>query len=101
MPKGSISMTRAKLTGLLAGFVLATLAVTPARAADDPVKAYLVLVGIDDYADKQIKPRKHAEDDAKALYDLFTNKEYLDVDPDNVKLLLGKKDEKRPSELAT
>ena len=94
-------MTRAMLTGLLSGFLLATLAVTPARAADDPVRAYMVLVGIDDYADKQIKPRKHGEDDAKALYDFFTNKDYLDVDADNVKLLLGKKDPKRPSEVAT
>jgi len=89
------------LTGLLSGFLLATLAAPPARAADDPARAYMVLVGIDDYADKQIKPRKHGEADAKALYDFFTNKDYLDVDADNVKLLLGKKDPTRPSEVAT
>src|SRR5262249_2237461 len=43
----------------------------------------------------------HAEDDAKALYDLFTNKDYFRTDAKDVKLLLGKKDDKRPSELAT
>src|SRR5262249_42147290 len=35
------------------------------------------------------------------LYDLFTNKDYLDTPADHVKLLLGTKDEKRPSEVAT
>jgi C-terminal peptidase prc len=72
------------------------------RAAEEHhPTAYAVLVGIGDYSDAAIKPRKHAEADAKALYDLLTNKDYLDTEVKNVKLLLGKKDEKRPSELAT
>jgi hypothetical protein len=37
------------------------------RAAEEEVQPYVVLVGIDKYADKQIVPRKTAEADAKAL----------------------------------
>ena len=57
-----------------------------------------VIVGIGQYADKHIKARKHAEDDAQALYDLFTDKQYLGADPKNVRLLLGRPDDKRHGE---
>src|SRR5208283_2974370 len=84
----TILMTKAFSTGLLATLLFASFAAAPLRAAEEvPSKAYVVLVGVSDYADKQIKPRKHAEDDAKALYDLLTSKDYLDSSPDNVKLL--------------
>src|SRR5690348_15217777 len=99
-------MTKAMLTGLLASLAVA-LAALPARAAE-PDKAeakasqpYVVLIGVSDYADKQINSRPHAEDDAKALYDLFTDKDYLGADADHVKLLLGKEDKERHSEPAT
>src|SRR5262249_31770466 len=105
--KGSIFMTKAMFTGLLAGLAVALAAGLPARAAE-PDKAeakasqpYVVLIGISDYADKQINSRAHAEDDAEALYDLLTNKEYLGADADHVKLLLGKEDKDRHSEPAT
>jgi carboxyl-terminal processing protease len=90
------------LTGLLVILVCGAVFV-PARAADEAPKpkAYIVLVGVNDYADKQIKPRKFAEADAKALYDLFADAKYLDTDKENVKLLLGTQDPNRPSELAT
>jgi carboxyl-terminal processing protease len=72
------------------------------RAADDlPGTPHVVVIGIDKYADPQIKPRKHAEADAKALYDLFTSKDHLAVEPKNIKLLLGSADEGRKSEPAT
>jgi C-terminal peptidase prc len=72
------------------------------RAAEGAkANPHVVLIGISDYADKQIKPRPKAEDDAKALYDLFTSKDYLGVDTKNVRLLLGKADEKRNSIEAT
>lgn len=76
---------------------------TPAaRAVDDtPGTPYVVLIGIDKYADPQIKPRKHAEADAQALYDLFTSKEHLTVEPKNIKLLLGSPDAARNAETAT
>lgn len=81
---------------LLAGF-----SVPVVRAADEPAQPYVVLVGIDKYADAHIKSRKHAEADAKAMYDVFASKDYLGVSPKNIKLLLGSADSTRPSELAT
>src|SRR5262245_11820096 len=96
-------MLRASRIGLLAALLglLGTLA--PARAAEttDAPKTYAVVVGVSQYSDSQIKPRQHAEADAKALYDLFTDKTYAGDTPAEVKLLLGKPDEKRPSETAT
>ncbi len=63
----------------------------PILAEDDvPAPAYVVIVGVSNFADAQIKPRKHAETDAKALYDILVGKMNLNVDPANVKLLLGK-----------
>jgi carboxyl-terminal processing protease len=98
-------MTRAKFTGLLAAFLALVAIAIPARAVEEtakPGKAFVVLVGVSNYADKQIKPRVHGEDDAKALYDLFTNKEYLGVAKDHIRLLLGgDADAKRNSETAT
>jgi len=94
-------MTKAILRGLLGTFVLtATAALTRAeeRQANQP---YVVLVGVGQYADKQILPRPNAEADAQALYDLVTDKSRLGVDPSHVKLLLGSADSKRNSEPAT
>ncbi len=84
-------------------FVLvAGLNVPLVRAAEEkPVQPLVVLVGIDKYNDPQIKPRLHAEADARAMYDLFTAKEYLGVDAKHVKLLLGTPDAKRASETAS
>ncbi|OAI42269.1 hypothetical protein AYO40_00045 [Planctomycetaceae bacterium SCGC AG-212-D15] len=87
------------LLGALCFVLLAAPAVKAAEAKTP--QTYVVLVGIDDYADKQIKPRAHAEADAKAFYDLVTSKEYLGVPPANVKILLGKADGQRKRELAT
>jgi C-terminal peptidase prc len=95
-------MSSAKLTGLLASLILAVTTVAPARAEEaKPSKKFVVLVGIDNYADKQITPRKHAEADAKALYDVLTSKDYLGAEAGNVHLLLGSEDAKRKSEPAT
>jgi C-terminal peptidase prc len=71
---------------------------------DEKAKAsqtYVVLVGISNYADKQIKPRPHAEDDAKALAELFANKKYLGVDKDHSRLLLGDAEKRPGSQAAT
>jgi C-terminal peptidase prc len=101
-------MTRVMLKGLLTALALAVAAALPARAAEPeakaapaPTRAYVVLVGISDYADPQIKPRPHAEADAKALYDIFSDKKYQADGTTEVRLLLGKPDAKRPSEPAT
>jgi C-terminal peptidase prc len=98
-------MTKAMLTGILAG-ASAVLALSgPARADDDaPPQPYVVVVGVSNYQDKQILPRAHAEDDAKALYDLYTDKEYFGVDPAHARVLLGAgggSDDKTGAKLAT
>src|SRR6266851_5136804 len=102
--KEPIYMTRVKLTVLLAALLALAAIVVPVRAAEEAksAKAYVVLVGVSNYADKQIKSRPHAEEDVKALYDLFTAKEYLAGGKANVRLLLGgDADAKRNSEPAT
>jgi C-terminal peptidase prc len=94
-------MAKAFTSGLVASLLLVAVAVVPARAAEAKGQTYVLVVGIDSYADKQIQPRTHAEADAKAFYDLFTNKDYLGAEPANARLLLGGKDDKRKAELAT
>jgi carboxyl-terminal processing protease len=90
-------MTQAMFRWLGAGLMLGLLAF-PVRADDKPKadagkpsQPYVVLVGISNYADNQIKPRPHAEDDAKALFELLTDKKYLvGADAEHSRLLLGK-----------
>jgi C-terminal peptidase prc len=94
-------MSKAIVRGFLASLVLTVLAALPVRAADADPHAYVVLVGVSEYADQQIKPRPQAEADVKALYDLLTNKDYLGVDAAHVRLLLGNPDPQRKSEPAT
>src|SRR5436190_18509652 len=78
--KGPELMTTAKRSVILTTWALVMLALLlPARLRADEAAAkasqpHVVLIGISDYADKQIKPRAKAETDTKALYDLFTNK---------------------------
>ena len=90
-------MTQAISRWLGAVLALGLLALS-VRATDDKKaekdkppqpQTYVVLVGISNYGDKQIKPRAHAEEDAKALFELLTNKKYLGVDADHSRLLLG------------
>ena len=59
------------------------------QADEQTGRPVVVIVGIDKYQDPQIKSRKHAEADAKALYDLFLSKDHLGVEADHAKLLLG------------
>jgi len=95
-------MTKALLTRFLGAIAVLALAV-PVWAAEEPKgpQPYVVLIGINHFADKQIKDRSHAEADAQALYDLVTDKDYLGADPDHVRLLLGAEDAERHSQKAT
>jgi carboxyl-terminal processing protease len=94
-----MSMIKRLLLGLLTVCFLGL--ASPVRADDQLPQPYIVLVGIDDYQDPQIKDRKHAEADAAALYDLFISNDYLGITPKNIKLLVGAPDKTRPSEPAT
>src|SRR5262249_51786431 len=98
MPKGQKVMSQACKLGLL---VIVAVAAMPFRAVAAPPTAYVVLVGVGDYTDPGIQPRNHVEADARALYDRVTDKQYLDGDRENVKPLLGGKDNKRPNQPAT
>src|ERR1700730_18458552 len=100
-------MIKAKICGLLAALALlasvsaSALAAEEAKPSASP-KAYIVLVGISNYADKQINPRPHAVEDVQALYDLFTKPQFLGVDKDHIRLLLGgSEDAARRSQPAT
>jgi carboxyl-terminal processing protease len=98
--------TQKRCVGRVSWALLTITLVLPAfaRAAEEarkPSQPHVVLIGVSEYADKQIKPRPRAESDAKALYDLVTSKDYLGAKPENVKLLLGKPDEKRDGAQAT
>src|SRR5262249_30456209 len=100
--KGPIFMTKALWTRWLGGFLAALALAVPVRAAEE-VKAsqpYVVLVGISNYADKQIKTRPHAEADVKAHHARCTDKTYRGADGKHVRLLLGSADAKRKSEPA-
>ncbi len=92
------------LGGALTSLVLLLPVLADAPKLPRPVRTsnpLVVLIGIGDYADKQIKPRKHAEADAKALYALFTDNNHFAADPKNVRLLLGTPDAKLGAEKAT
>jgi C-terminal peptidase prc len=95
-------MVKAMLTWSLGALAALALAL-PVRAEEPEAGSgpHVVLVGISAYKDKQIKPRPHAEDDAKALYDLVTDPKFLGVDAKHVRLLLGSEDKARKSEKAT
>ncbi len=94
-------MTKRMLLGLVIGVCFLGVKCSARAEEEHPAQPYVVLVGIDQYQDAQIKTRKHAEADAKALYDLFTSKKHLGALSKNVKLLLGTPDKTRPSEPAT
>jgi carboxyl-terminal processing protease len=78
-----------KRIAFLALFLIGGVALPAVRADEQTGQPFVVAIGIDKYDDAQIKSRKHAEADAKALVELFLAKDRLGVDKDHVKLLLG------------
>jgi C-terminal peptidase prc len=96
-------MTRATLRRLLGGLIVLVILALPLHAEESRApRTYAVLIGVGTYSDAAIQGRPHAEADVQALYDLFTDKQYLGVPAENVRLLLGgAKDEKRHSQEAT
>lgn len=93
-------MSPSKLTAALAAFLALTAAIhaeTPERKS----QTYALLIGVGKYTDPQILARPHAEDDIRAVYDLLTNKDYLGLDKDHIRLLTGTADAGRQGEVAT
>lgn len=62
---------------------------------------HAVIVGVGQFADAKIQPRKFAEADAQALYDVLTNKDRLGAPAENVRLFLSKEDDQRHAKPAT
>ena len=95
------------MSRLLRIILLAALTVSPlgaaVSAADTPAKpkTFAVLVGIGGFQDSAIQARPTAENDAKALYDLFVSSKYMGVDKGNIRIILGTGDASRDSKAAT
>lgn len=62
---------------------------------------HAVVVGVGQFADQQIQPRKFAEADAQALYDVLVSPDRVGAPADNIKLFLSKEDDKRHAKPAT
>src|SRR6478752_3521551 len=64
--------------------------------ADEKAKSstYAVVVGVGTFADKEIKPRPTADEDARTIAGLLTDKAIGQVASENVAVLLSKADEK-------
>jgi len=76
----------------------------PAFGVDDkvaPTKIYAIIVGIGEYKDAALKARLTADTDAKALYDVFTDKKVGGIPADQVQLLLSGSNAKGDAQLAT
>lgn len=76
----------------------------PASAADwrnAPPKSYAVIVGVGTFDDAKIKARPSAEEDAKGLYDVFTDPKVGGIAKDRVHLFTGTADEARNGQVGT
>jgi C-terminal peptidase prc len=62
---------------------------------------HAIIVGVGQFADAQIQPRKFAEADAQALYDVIVDKDRLGAPAENVRLFLPREDDKRNAKPAT
>ncbi len=54
-----------------------------------PDEVYAVIIGIGQYADKDIPPLQYPENDAEGLFEVLTDPKYGGIPEENVKLLLG------------
>jgi formylglycine-generating enzyme required for sulfatase activity len=57
---------------------------------EDKERTFVLIVGVEDYADPKITDLSYAEDDAQAVYDFFAEDPRSPTTKDRVKLLLGK-----------
>jgi carboxyl-terminal processing protease len=88
-------MTRLFRLGTLAvAFALVMGGLTRAEEKATKGQTHAVVVGVGTFADKEIKPRPTADEDAKTIAGLLTDKSVGAVPSDNVALLLSTADEK-------
>jgi carboxyl-terminal processing protease len=82
--------------------LLAVVSVTSLSRAEDaaPQGPYVVIVGVGEFADPAITARPNAENDARAFYDHFSDKQYF-ANPDRVVLLTSQADQNRKGQVAT
>jgi hypothetical protein len=86
------------------GALFLALVWTPLVWADPPdVKKgpFVVVAGVDQTADDTIQPRPTADVDAKAVYDLFKDPQYVGVPKDRLILLTRTADDARNGQVAT
>ena len=62
---------------------------TTAAAQEREGKTYVLVVGINDYADAKVTDLKFAEADARAVYDFYANDAASPTSAERVKLLIG------------
>lgn len=87
-------MKRVLMAALLGGLALSVSLAAEAPVPGPGPQKWLLMVGISSYADKDIIPRKHAETDAKALFDVFVSPDHGGVPAAHARLLLGKPGDK-------
>jgi C-terminal peptidase prc len=92
-------MSRSWIVGLAA---LAAIG-SPTRAEDaaTPKGPFVVLVGVGQFVDPAIDARPTADADARALYQMLSDKKYLDAGPERVVLLTSQPNEKAGERKAT
>jgi C-terminal peptidase prc len=93
-----------RLVCLALSAVIALGASRSAWAIDEkspPAAIYAVVIGASEFKDKTLKARPNARIDAKALYDVLTDKAVGGLAADNVQLLLTGTDDKRKATEAT
>jgi carboxyl-terminal processing protease len=92
-----MTMNRLFRLGALAVAVVLSAGGLAARAADEkapPTHTHAVVVGVGSFADNEIKPRATADEDARTIAGLLTDKAIGQVPSENVAVLLSKADEK-------
>jgi carboxyl-terminal processing protease len=89
--------------GALAVAVVFSAAGPDARADDKAPKphTHAVVIGVGNFADSDIKPRPTADEDARTIAGLLTDKAIGQVPSENVAVLLSKADEKFAAKEAT
>ncbi|MBL4847149.1 MAG: SUMF1/EgtB/PvdO family nonheme iron enzyme [Planctomycetes bacterium] len=83
-------MPKLSLWSCLAALVAAAGLASAQGPPEDRERTFVLVVGVEDYADPKITDLSYAEDDAQAVYDFFAKDPRSPTTKDRVRLLLGK-----------